>query len=175
METYESYPAGHVCLCNIFNIAVLLLGAYILSGFGLLIVVLYLAYGVFMEFMIMKSGCVSCYYYGKRCYCGKGLLAAKLFKKEDPKKFTEKEFTWLTLLPTFLVGVFPIVGGIILLLQGFSWLLLGLVVVIGIMAFPAQAPLHGWACKHCKQREIGCPACELFAGKTKAGKDKPKK
>jgi len=164
-EIYETYPVFGVLLCNIFAAGVALLGAYILWPYGIAVPALYLIYVFLMEFQTLREGCIYCYYYGKMCFCGKGLCAARLLKKGDPKKFMEKEFTWKSILPMFMIALLPIVLGAILLLIEFDWILLAAVIAIGVLGFPAQGVIHGWACKYCKQREIGCPACELFSKK----------
>ncbi len=168
-EIYESYPLPGVVLCNVFDAIVALLGAYILWPYGLAVPIIYLVYVAYQEFLILKEGCIHCYYYGKLCFCGKGICAAKLLKKGDPRRFTEKQFTWKSLLPTFMITLLPMAFGAILLAIQFDWLRLGAIVSVGILGFPGQGVIHRWACKHCKQREIGCPACELFSSK------KPKK
>ena len=164
-ETYESYPLTGVILCNLFDAIIAVLGALIILPYGLHVSILYLIYVLYQEFSIFREGCVHCYYYGKRCFCGKGVCAAKMFKKGDPKVFTQSVLTWKSMLPMFMITILPIVLGVILLVIEFDWILLGMIVAIGVLGFPAQAITHGWACKYCKQREIGCPACDLFGGK----------
>jgi hypothetical protein len=166
-EAYGSYPPSCVILCNLAEAAIVLLGAFILFGFGWAVPAAYLLYCLTLEFRILRMSCPNCYYYGKRCFCGKGLCAARLFKRGDPKIFLAKKITWLDILPDFMVSIVPIVCGAILLSINFDWAILTAVVAIGILGFPAQGIIHGWGCKHCRQREIGCPACELFSKKGK--------
>ena len=67
------------------------------------------------------------------------------------------------MIPDFLVGIIPIVAGIILLIQSFSWVILGLIIVLFFLFFGGTALIRGkLVCKYCKQREIGCPAEKLF-------------
>jgi hypothetical protein len=74
------------------------------------------------------------------------------------------------MLPDFLVFIFPIIGGIVLLVRSFSWLLVVLLAVLIALSFGGNAVIRGqFACKYCKQREIGCPGAKAFGGKT-AGK-----
>jgi hypothetical protein len=94
---------------------------------------------------------------------GRSVLCALLFKKGDPRKFVEREVSWKHMLPDFLVFVFPLLGGIVLLIRDFSWLVLFLLVVLFILSFPGSAFIRGsLTYKYCKQREIGCPAEKLF-------------
>ena len=71
------------------------------------------------------------------------------------------------IIPDFLTFIFPLIGGIALLISNFSWLIIVLLVILVILGFGGNAVVRGsFACKYCKQREIGCPAERLFS-KTK--------
>ncbi len=107
--------------------------------------------------------CIHCYYYGKTCAFGKGRLCSLFFKRGDPQRFAQKEFSWKDMLPDLLVTLFPLVGGIILLIRQFDWLLLGAIVLLLGLTFAGNAVIRGtFACTHCKQRDQGCPAEQLF-------------
>ncbi|MCX6740677.1 MAG: hypothetical protein NTZ49_05645 [Candidatus Parcubacteria bacterium] len=111
----------------------------------------------------MKHHCVNCYYYGKYCAFGKGKLSSLLFKKGGSDKFLKKEITWKSMLPDFLISLVPLIAGVILLILNFSWLLLILIVILVILTSVGNGFIRGsLACKYCKQREIGCPAEQLF-------------
>ncbi|RZN37037.1 MAG: hypothetical protein EFT35_07065 [Methanophagales archaeon ANME-1-THS] len=167
-KTYDNFPAWIAILSNLVSLSIYTLGAYILAGFGILFAILYLLYCLWLEVQILRKSCVDCYYYGKVCGLGKGKLCPLLFKQGDPKKFVEKEVTWAQILPDFMVFIIPLVGGIILLVRDFTWLLVALLIILGILAFGGTALIRGsFACKYCKQREIGCPAEQLFGGKEK--------
>jgi hypothetical protein len=74
----------------------------------------------------------------------------------------------LDLIPDFLVGFIPIVGGIIILIYDFSFIILGLIILLGIIFFGGTAYIRGsFACRYCKQKEFGCPAQEIFTKKKK--------
>jgi hypothetical protein len=166
-EVYENFPARIVILCNLLPLLIYASGAYILAGFGLWVAILYLAYCLWLEFKVLRRSCVNCYYYGNICGAGKGKLASWLFKPGNPEQFAEMEISWPDMIPDFLVSVFPLVGGIILLVIDFSWLLVALMVLLLVLTFAGNAIIRGsFMCKYCKQKEIGCPALELFGGKT---------
>jgi hypothetical protein len=85
------------------------------------------------------------------------------FKKGNPERFTGKEISWKDLIPDFLVLIFPLVGGIIALIMDFTWLVLVLMVILVVLSSSGNALIRGsLACKYCKQRELGCPAVQLF-------------
>jgi len=162
-KSYENFPLWIVLLSSLVALLTYALGAYILSGFGILWPILYLLYCLGIEILLLRGSCVHCYYYGKVCGLGRGKLCALPFPKGDPQKFIEKEASWTTLLPDFMVFIFPIVGGIILLVTDFSWLIVAMMAILVILSSVGNAVIRGsLACKYCKQRKIGCPAEKMF-------------
>ncbi len=161
-QCYESYPGWMVVLSNALTISIYIIGAFILYGLGIIFTALYLLFCLFMEIRLLKKGCVNCYYYGKTCAFGKGRLSSYLFKKGDPELFYQEEVSWYAVLPDFLVFLIPLAGGIILLFINFSWITLILILTIVILSLGGNPFIRSLSCKHCKQRELGCPAAELF-------------
>jgi hypothetical protein len=163
-KTYENFPLWIPTLAVLFSLSVYAIGAYILSGFGIFFSVLYLLYCLWVELRVIQMSCVNCYYYGKVCAFGKGKLCSLFFKKGDPKRFLAKKISWVQILPDFLVFIFPLVGGILLLITGFSWILAGLLALLTVIFLGGTGFIRGsCACKFCKQRELGCPAEKLFS------------
>lgn len=167
MKTYENFPLWIPLIAILVSIFGYILGAIILSGFGITVVIIYLAYCVCIELLVIFRSCKNCYYCGKICGLGKGKIAPIFVKKGNSKKFTEKKISWYDVVPDFFVAIIPIVGGIILLLYNFSFLLLGLIILLSILFFGGTGFIRGsFACKYCKQRKIGCPAEKLFSKNT---------
>jgi hypothetical protein len=167
IKSYENFPTWMVVLCNLVPISIYTIGAYILAGFGVWLSILYLLYCLWIETRVLKVSCVNCYYYGKICGFGKGKLCSLLLNKGDPQRFVEKEISWFQILPDFLVSIFPIIGGIVLSVRDFSWIRVLALAVLVVLGFGGTAVMRGsFACKYCKQRELGCPAQELFGGET---------
>lgn len=171
VEIYESYPAWTIALSNIFSLSVYAIGAYVLAGFGLWIPLLYLVYCASAEVNVLRRSCTGCYYYGKLCCFGRGKLCAKLFKKGDADKFAAAEAKPLDLLPDLMIVAIPLIGGVILSVLDFSLTVLVLMIVLLLLSSMGNAFVRGSiACKHCKQRTIGCPAQKLFEKRLKAQK-----
>ncbi|MFA6548400.1 MAG: hypothetical protein WCT39_00515 [Candidatus Margulisiibacteriota bacterium] len=148
--------------------AIYTLGACILSGFGLIVVLLYLLFCLWSEYRVLAMSCRYCFYYGKLCGVGKGIVAPLFVKKGDPKVFLEKAIGWKELVPDFLVFLVPALGGIIHLFLQFNLLTLGLIAVIVILALPCVGFMRSCLiCTGCKQRELGCPAEKWFGKKEK--------
>lgn len=166
VKTYENFPVWIAVLSNIVSLSIYTVGAFILFQFSFWITILYLIYCFWVEIRVIKKSCVDCYYYGKICGLGKGKVCSLIFKKGNPKNFLKKQISWMDILPDFLVSIFPLIGGIILLIKDFSWLILILLILLVILSFGGNAVIRGnFACKYCKQREIGCPAEKLFSKK----------
>jgi len=160
---FENFPTWIALLSGLVSISIYAIGAYVLSGIGILFSILYLIYCLWTEIRVLRVACVNCYYYGRVCGLGRGRVCSLFFKRGDPRKFVEREASWLQILPDFMVSIFPIVGGIILLVRNFTWLLMAMLAILVILSFWGTAVIRGsFACKYCKQREIGCPAEKLF-------------
>lgn len=167
-RTCESFPVPMVSLAILVSLTIYVIGACILAVLVIWLSIAYILYCAWIEFRILKYSCADCYYYGKLCGLGRGKLCPMLFKKGDPQSFAEKEISWPDILPDFMVSIFPAIGGIILLIRDFSWLILLLLVALLALSFGGNAIIRGsFACRHCKQREIGCPAERLFSKEPK--------
>ena len=166
---YDEYPRWIVFLSNAVQMAVVLVGALIIGRLGGWWLLLYLALVAFLEFRLLTRSCVNCFYYGKRCAFGKGKLCAALFRKGDPDSFRSDAITWKDLLPDFLVSLIPMTAGIALSFLRFSWSLVYLVIALFLLAFPATGFIRSLlACRFCRQRELGCPAEQLFSKSSRA-------
>ncbi len=165
-EVYEEYPVWICAVAELMQLGIYALGALILLEIAPWAAGVFLVYCLALEVRLMLLSCVDCCYYGKRCFSGKGLIVAKLFSRRDPEQFARTKITFKDIIPDFAVGLVPLVTGLgLLVVRGPSWYMGGLVLLLSALAFPVT----GWvrstlACPHCKQREIGCPAQELFGG-----------
>jgi len=167
MKTYESYPLWMVFVTVLSTLLVILAAGYIMFTLHWITGVLYIIYVILIEYSIYKEGCVNCYYFGKRCAFGRGVIAGLLFKKGDPKKFESKEIKWKDLMPQMLGVLVPSLVGVALLIsRGFDLLIL-IALLYPILSWFAINPLvYGKiACAHCKQGEKCCPALEFFKKK----------
>ena len=166
-KIYEKYPLWMVFVYNIVMLSVYLAGAYILFKFNLIIGILYLVYLIILESGVYREGCRYCYYYGKRCVAGKGLIAPIFVKKGNPKKFCARKLEWKDFILQILVVLVPIVtGAIILISDGFDFLILTAMIYPLFSWFFLNPIVYGkLACPHCKQGKICCPALNFFTKK----------
>lgn len=167
-DLYESYPAGMVFTSVLHTLLIYALGVAILLPAGPIWAALYLAFCLWSEFRVLRGSCVNCAYYGKSCAFGRGIVCAMIFRRGDPARFNQRRLTWAALIPDLMISQLPLIVGIVLLVRDFSWLLLGLMVLLVLLAFPGSGFVRGrLACAHCRQRELGCPAERLFGAKSR--------
>jgi len=165
-KTYENFPLWMPLLASLVSLSTYATGTLILAGFGIAPAALYVLYCAGLEIRIMRKSCVNCYYFGKVCGIGKGRLASVLFTKGDPDAFARDNISWTTLLPDLMVFLFPAVGAVILLVNRLAWGHAVLLAVLVLLVFGGNAAVRSsFACRYCKQRELGCPAEKLFSGK----------
>ncbi len=166
---YERFPRWSPLVSNLPSILVAGIGAFLLARLYIWLFLPYLAFLAWSEARVLRHSCVDCAYYGGGCAFGKGRLCALLFKKGDPERFAKATARWTDLVPDFLAFLGPLGVGIALLVWDFSWLVLGLVLLLGLVSSVGNGVVRGsFACRHCRQRAIGCPAARLF-DRTAAG------
>jgi hypothetical protein len=175
-KRFKSYPLRIAAIGLATSFAMYALGAYIMAGFGLTAAVIYLAYCAFMELAILRKSCRHCFYYGRVCAFGRGAACSLLYRRGDPQRFIDRTVTFRDLIPDMLVSLIPFIGGIALLIMDFRWGMLLALAMIVLLATVGNALVRGRiACRHCAQRELGCPAERLFntqrAGSPEAGRD----
>lgn len=163
-SAFERYPLGIIVLSNGLSILIYTLALFILYQLGIIFAILFFCYCVFLEIRLYRSGCVNCYYYGKLCGFGKGKVCSFFFSRGNPERFNEKKLTWKDMIPDMLILFIPFAGGIFSLFLSFSWIILSAVIVIIFLSLFGNAFIRGsFSCKYCKQKELGCPASELFS------------
>ncbi|MBN1505596.1 MAG: hypothetical protein JW955_02050 [Sedimentisphaerales bacterium] len=160
---YEKYPVRIVLLSSLLSVSIYVIGAVLMAGLGPWSLVVYIVYCLWMEIRLLREGCMDCYYYGKTCAFGRGRLCALLFRQGDPQRFARKQISWSDLLPDFAVSLVPAAAAVIQLVAGFRWITLILLAALIALTFWGNAVIRGsYACRYCRQRELGCPAERLF-------------
>jgi len=166
-SAFENLPWWMVAICNAVGLAIYAIGLYLMGRMGIVWGMLYAAYCIWVEWRLLSGSCRSCYYFGKRCGFGKGRVCSWFFTKGSEQCFCTKQFSWWDVLPDFMVSLVPLGVGITMLTRSFSWLVLLLIMTLVFLGPVGTGFVRGQlACKYCKQRELGCPAEQLFS-KTK--------
>lgn len=164
VKTYDNFPVWIVALSNSVSILIYIAGFMIVLQLSWLAAAFYLAFLLALEFRLLSRHCVNCYYFGKTCGFGKGRLSALFFKKGSPEKFCEVNFTWKDLIPDLLVFLIPFITGIILIITHFDLIvLLEMIIMIALTTMGNSVVRGSFACKYCRQRELGCAAEKLFS------------
>lgn len=173
-KTFESYPVWMIFVYYLVSFSIYLSGLYLTYLILPLFALVFFIYILFLEIQVLREGCVRCYYYGKRCVCGKGKIAKVFMKKDTKREFNEKEITMKDMIPSMLPTFVALIAGAYLTYQSwpnFSFIVIGLAVLPLILTFFGNPILYGKiACPHCKQGKLGCPACEFFMKMEKKGK-----
>lgn len=145
--------------------------SYTLGAFILYLVNVYWMIGYFVLvlaslFTGMEYRCRFCYYYGKRCASGMGILVAVIFEKGASEEFKNNKNLILPAIFDFANLFLPIVMGVILIITKFSNLVLALFIFyLAVVLFPGFFLRKNLYCKNCKQGELGCPAYNGMKGK----------
>jgi len=162
----ENYPATTIIISNLVPLLIWIIGAFIIFRIGLPYAILYLLFVFALELRLVSGHCRDCYYFGKTCAFGKGRLSAHIFRKGNPERFSQIALSWKDLVPDFLVFLVPVMAGIVLLARDFSLTVLLSIIVLLLLGLAGNAFIRGHlACRFCKQRELGCPAEQLFDAK----------
>lgn len=149
----EEYPMVTVVLGNVVFASIIAAGTIacwrVAPAFGLayLVVSVALVYG-----LLRRIVCTRCYYYGKRCGAGWGLLAAVLFSRGPLEEFNESAGAKLAPLVYGLIVLVPLVALGVLLVQGATTALLVLLGFLLGMAFYSSGPGRRRSCCVCKMR-----------------------
>lgn len=159
---YEKYPSSTVIFRTTLSILIFIIGAIILTGFGQMVGIGYLAFSAIMMIWFMRFRCKYCYYYGKVCTTGFGNLVPMFFKRGDDRKFPQyMEHAY----PVLLVWVLPTFGGIVLLVSNRTLETLGLLVLFVILSFVfSERTLKKYGCDYCKQK-ANCPTYQFKHGR----------
>lgn len=159
MTCYDEFPVSTVVYNWVTAGGVMALGAAVAVQFGVGVLVGYALLLAAALVGILATVCARCEsYYGHWCGLGLGKVVPLLFKQGQTDLYlrTPMQFVFVIL---FLLGmVWPIVGGVVLLRQGFSmWRLVQLVAAVALLlAFVVPHPRL--VCSHCRQGECGaCP------------------
>jgi hypothetical protein len=162
-KTHENYPARLIILSNLVSFLIYVSGFLITLRAGWIAAALFLVFILALEYRLISRHCINCYYWGKSCGFGKGRISAVFFKRGDPKKFCAKKMTWKDMIPDLAVSLVPLLISIVLMIIRFDIFLLIAAIALILLSTAGNGFIRGkLTCRYCKQRELGCPADELF-------------
>ena len=168
-ETYENFPWRMVATANAVGLGIYAFGLFLMLRAGAVWGALYAVYCAWMEWRLLSRSCRTCYYYGKRCGFGRGVVCSWFFSKSMERTLREKPISWLDIVPDFLVPLIPLAAGVVMLIRSFSWPVLFSVLLLLVLGSIGTGMVRARiACRYCKQRALGCPAEQLFSRSTGA-------
>ena len=165
MNCTDEFPRSTV----LYNVATFgsaaVFGVVIVAQLGLGMAAVHLALLALAGVGLLATVCARCGYYGHRCALGIGKLVGRLFKKSREDEFaqTAPQLLYVGLLLALLL-ILPVVGGIHLLVRGFTlWRLVQLVALV-VLLLAGLVPHPRLVCQYCRQRSRGaCPiGCMLW-------------
>ena len=160
----EKYPFSGVLIGNFFMLLWIFIGAISSWFLNPFLAVVFLILALIMVYVVLrKLVCTNCYYYGKRCGIGWGMLSALMFKKGDINKFGKG--TGMKLAPMVYVGLFMILPIIFIVTSMFlnpTFLVQKIIVLILILvlSFYSGVISRQKSCAVCKMRLI-CPGAAV--------------
>jgi hypothetical protein len=148
-EGLEEHPWSFIVLSNFLILLMIGLGTYACYLFHPWAAMVYLPWSLIMCYVVLrKLVCANCYYYGKRCDFGWGLISAKLFKKGDIEEFNEALPVVLT---TYSIMMFlPLI--LLAITRMFTTFPLLLMVIILVIIILFMGPTRRVGCSRCKMR-----------------------
>ena len=163
---YEDYPCRILCLSIVLTGFGYALGTLIFYLVHSLLGVGYLVLCFISLLVALKLRCSFCYYYDKKCYVGLGKLSKLLFRRGNSDDFKNPRNLMPAAIFGFAVLFLPLIGAVILMIIGFSWLILfALLVYLMIAVISGFVSRKNLFCKYCKQGKMGCPAYEGMQGR----------
>ncbi len=162
----EAYSANQVVLSNLMMALWVALGTIACRSFSSLAGWAYLGVALMMILVILrKVVCPNCYYYGKRCHTGWGMLSTLLFKRGDVANFGKGISAVLPPATYALLGLVPLALGTVSVAGEFSVVKLMVLVALLVVAVYCCGPGRRSGCAHCKVgddcqsslgRSLGC-------------------
>lgn len=162
---YERYPWQITAFCASLTFSSYAVGTLVFYFLYAPLAWAYLAVCTITLATSLKLRCTFCYYYGRRCAFGLGQIASRFFRQGDPAEFSRRTNLLPAAVLNFSVLFVPVVGAIVATAIDFSWVVPVLFFIYILVAVvPGFLLRSSVVCRACRQRELGCPACEGAQG-----------
>ena len=137
----------------------LYLSSWIIAGLllwplgGIWAALAFWGYLLTLQVILKKHVCSGCYYYGKRCHLGWGLLSARMCRPDSGHHKLGQSLALVCYIATPIVVLAAAIAGGVWRSGGLShWILLGVYVALNI----AAQPMRRRGCSLCAMRLV-CP------------------
>ena len=152
-----------ICMNLIFNFLSYFIGALVIFSFNLIAGVFYVILCILTIFLSLKLRCSYCFYYGRRCGFGFGILSKIFFSQGESKEFNNSKNVIPVLIFSMCTSIIPVIMGIILLIVNFSVLHPIYFILYIFVAFLPNFFIRSKVCKDCEQGKLGCPAYDKIS------------
>ncbi len=163
---YESYPLRFNCISLGVTVLSYALGTAIFYLVDPIFAAGYALLCILSVLVSIKLRCSYCYYYGKRCPSGLGILGKVLFRRGEPERFKDPKNLIPAGILDFGILLLAVLGGVALCVMRFSLLAAALLAAYILVAVVAGFAVKKIFCAHCEQGRLGCPAYEGMKGKS---------
>jgi hypothetical protein len=153
-QPYENYPWAKILPRWLFGASEIGLSIWAVISFNLNLGIFFAVWWAISLFVLLPLlRCTKCYYYGKRCNTGWGLIAKFAFAKNETSYFHSGYALTALLWP---LRIIPFAFGILNLLDGFSFNPDGLFIIYFHTIIFHRFYYRRINCVACYQKEI-CP------------------
>ncbi len=160
----DKYPYSIIIARWLFAAAEMGLASYFVFLLKFELGLMFLIYGVVCAFVLLPViRCVRCYYYGRRCNFGWGVMVSKLFPKSEDENYASSYgysiLFWPLRIAPFGLGLRDTIFGFS---DGFQFLPQGLFGIYVLVIFLHRRFYRKFACGRCHQKP-GCPVYDVKA------------
>lgn len=154
----EYYSRKIICMNLLLTFLSYFIGTLVIYSFNSIAGIFYIILCILTIFLSLKLRCSYCFYYGKRCGFGFGILSKIFFSQGESKEFNNSKNVIPVLIFSMLTSIIPVIVGIVLLIVNFSVFHLIYFILYIIVAFLPNFFTRSKVCEHCEQCKLGCPA-----------------
>ena len=165
MTYYDEFPVSTVVFNAVGAGGTMILGVVLAVQFGIAALVGYVVLLLISLAGILGTVCARCEsYYGHRCGLGLGKIVPLLFKQRQTGLYLRTPMQFVYVLLFLVALLWPIVGSIVLLVNGLGVAPLAQLVAAVVLLLALGVPHPKLVCSHCKQGECGaCPVGKRFS------------
>lgn len=154
----ENYSRKIILMNLLLTFLSYFIGTLVIYSINTVAGIFYATLCILTIFLSLKLRCSYCFYYGKRCGFGFGILSKIFFSQGESKEFNNSKNIIPVLIFSLGTSIIPIVGGVILLIVNFSVLHLVYFILYILVGFLPNFFIRNKVCEHCEQGNLGCPA-----------------
>ncbi|QEE14290.1 hypothetical protein DSAG12_00101 [Promethearchaeum syntrophicum] len=154
----EIYSRKIICTNLLFTFLSYFFGTIVIYSLNSIAGIFYAIFCILTIFLSLKLRCTYCFYYGKRCGFGFGILSKVFFSQGESKEFNNPKNVIPVLLFSLVTSLLPLIVGVTLLIVNFSILHLVYFILYILFGVIPNFFIRSKSCAKCEQGKLGCPA-----------------